>query len=79
MLNIVRLTPGDFLFWLYATCSMNVISEINPAHIANKTMRHSMFENMRAIAKNTITYDGWKYEDAELLTLLRDLNVIVES
>lgn len=78
VVNIIRLTPGDFLYWLYATCSMNVISKINPLNIANKNVRHSMFENMRAIAKNTITYSGWKYDDVELLTLLRDLNVIVE-
>lgn len=72
-LNLIRLLEGDFLFWLFATNSMVNIYKINPSQLVNKTFRHSVFENLRAIAKSTITYEGWKITGDNLLKLVKEL------
>ena len=72
-LNIIRLLEGDFLFWLLSTNSMSNIANINPQKIVNKTLRHSIFENLRSIAKATITYEGWKLDEKVLLEKIKEL------
>jgi hypothetical protein len=71
-LNLIRLLEGDFIFWLFATNAMLNIYKINSAQILNKALRHSVFETLRAIAKATITYDGWKLADDKLLETIKD-------
>lgn len=73
VLNIIRLTDGDFLFWLFATSAMYNIYKINPNRIVDKTLRHSVFENLRSIAKSTITYEGWKFTNKRLLGVVVEM------
>lgn len=74
-INLVRLLPGDFLFWAHSTQFLNNTCEINPTPLSDKTFRHGIFEQLRAVSKMTITYDNWKYDNEGMVKILTKLGL----
>ena len=75
IINLVRLLPGDFLFWAHSTQFLNNACEINPIPLSDKTFRHGIFEQLRAVSKMTITYDNWEYDSEGMIKILTKLGL----
>lgn len=75
IINLVRLTDADFLFWMYATDYMNKVSAHNNQILSVRTIRHGLFEHLRAIGKQIITYEGVESDSDKLIKLISGLGM----
>lgn len=75
IINLVRLSEGDFLFWMYATDYLNKVSMINNSVLNIKTVRHGIFEQLRGIGKEVITYQGIPSNSNEVIEIISKLGM----